>query len=555
MKNYTYYISLLFSLFFIHPNVKAQCSGSLTVSSTSVSPGTTINASATGWMEDYEWYAEGGTSPQVTWNGNNTWSTTFNTPGVYNLCVGMWCDDWGDDVVQIECVEIIVTNPDGSYPDNANHCDSDESAPSDLISNAPLICNLDEHCATTIDYCGPASSCSPQDISDPENVNSWTIENNSWVKFIAATTTACFDLDITCIPSSGVGIQWAIVSWNGTNGPNGFTQMAGQNTSTTNITGTTSACATNLTIGNTYYLTIDGHNGSLCNYTISADNGIYFPPPPIVTALANGVSPLDLCDPIPTTISLTASGGDGTNYEWNVNGSSLGTGSNINYTLPIVTGGETITIEVESPSTGDVCNTSPGGTVSANVDVNICIELPVELHSFELHCQRSGVLIEWITMSENNNDYFIIEKMNESDVFEVIATINGVGYSTSVNKYNFLDIEKSRNNNNQYYRLSQVDFDGTKEILSTRTIACSSETVTVYPNPFKEQIIINLGDFLRNSNGKIEIINTLGQVVYTEKTLKNQTKSLINTQMLVNGFYIIKIKSDNHSHVERIIKE
>ena len=374
------YLVFLFVLFFslLSIDSDAQCSGSLSVSATTVLPGTTINASATGWMDDYEWYAEGGTSPQITWNGNDSWSTSFPNPGVYHLCVAMTCDNWGTEETQVECVTITVTNPDGSPPDNENYCGSEQENPADLIGDAPMVCSFEDYCASTIDFCGPDGSCSPDDGINPTGIGSWTIENNSWIQFVASSTTACFDLNINCIPSSGVGIQMAIVEWNGSGGTGGFTQVDNANATSgmTALTGNQTMCANGLTIGNTYYLTVDGHDNSLCNYTINATSGIQ--PGTDIDATINGTESITICEnDLPTNINLDATGGDGSTYNWTLNGNPVGSGIPLSATVPAGSSG-TLTYIVQSISGGtSPCDPPAGTLIYDEVYVNITPPTPI----------------------------------------------------------------------------------------------------------------------------------------------------------------------------------
>ncbi len=99
------------------------------------------------------------------------------------------------------------------------------------------------------------------------------IENNSWIKFTAGSTTANLRVTIgNCwvgaYPSGGIQMQ----IFSGTN-CNGFVPVSsfreGSNTFTVTANG--------LTMGNDYYLMVDGYAGDICNYTIQAINGVALP--------------------------------------------------------------------------------------------------------------------------------------------------------------------------------------------------------------------------------------------------------------------------------------
>jgi hypothetical protein len=84
--------------------------------------------------------------------------------------------------------------------------------------------------------------------------------------------------------------------------------------------------------------------------------------------------------------------------------------------------------------------------------------LPVELYTFEGECIQNKNLITWSTATEHNNDYFIIERSTDGENWSTINKTIGMGNSTLLTKYSYLDDSFGKRIN--YYRLTQVDFDG-----------------------------------------------------------------------------------------------
>ena len=109
------------------------------------------------------------------------------------------------------------------------------------------------------------------------------IDNNSWIRFTAANTTATLNVNVYgCFvgnyPSGGIQMQIFSVS----SPCCGFTPVSDfkEGSSTFTIT------ANNLTVGQDYYLMIDGFAGDICSYTITANSGVQFPD---ITASSNPV--------------------------------------------------------------------------------------------------------------------------------------------------------------------------------------------------------------------------------------------------------------------------
>lgn len=89
------------------------------------------------------------------------------------------------------------------------------------------------------------------------------------------------------------------------------------------------------------------------------------------------------------------------------------------------------------------------------------IALPVELISFEGFNQGGTNLLKWKTGSEYNSGYFYLDRSVDGDVWEEIAVVGAAGNSTEELEYQFRDVDFEDGIN--YYRLTQVDIDGTEE--------------------------------------------------------------------------------------------
>ena len=133
--------------------------------------------------------------------------------------------------------------------------------------------------------------------------------------------------------------------------------------------------------------------------------------------------------------------------------------------------------------------------------------LPIELLHFEaLEDINRMVKLNWSAASEINNDYFIIEDSNDAQNWNQIITENGAHNASSRTDYSVL--VKRSNLNEKYYRLSQVDFDGTKTILEMAHLdKFKSKEALVFPNPSKGSITIMSEDPI----DRIRIYNLAGQ--------------------------------------------
>ena len=98
-----------------------------------------------------------------------------------------------------------------------------------------------------------------------------------------------------------------------------------------------------------------------------------------------------------------------------------------------------------------------------------------------------------------------------------------------------------------------VTFNG-QTVLVTKTLQGIKETnttnnFTFYPIPTKDNLTIETNS---NTEQKLEILNLIGQTVYTNSINK---KAIVNTSAFANGVYILKLYSDKETIVRKFIKE
>lgn len=197
---------------------------------------------------------------------------------------------------------------------------------------------------------------------------------------------------------------------------------------------------------------------------------------------------------------------------------------------------------------------SESGTFAGGCAGNNCgdITLPVELVSFKGTNANSQVQLIWETASELNNEGFEVQKSTDGSEFIVIEFVSGEGTTSEFNTYSFTDLN---GNQDAYYRLRQVDFDGEYEfstILFIRNESNPSLNITIYPNPTKGNISV-LGDFTRYT-----LMDTQGRTIHRNLNTTSYKAGLEISQILTNqesGIYFLKTQSSGAASTSRIIKE
>lgn len=92
----------------------------------------------------------------------------------------------------------------------------------------------------------------------------------------------------------------------------------------------------------------------------------------------------------------------------------------------------------------------------------------------------------------------------------------------------------------------------TLNVVGINEIKVDSE-IQVYPNPFKEQIIIHC-EKKNMMIYKIELFSYTGQLVYQKQINASLTKCVFNEE-LKNGIYFLKIETSENSFTKKIIKQ
>ncbi len=115
--------------------------------------------------------------------------------------------------------------------------------------------------------------------------------------------------------------------------------------------------------------------------------------------------------------------------------------------------------------------------------------LPVDLVSFDATYEDEGyVEITWVTASELNNSHFELERSVDGVHFEVIASVPGSGTTDEPQYYVYRDTDTFQGR--YYYRMRQVDFDGSYEYFHTVEVfvegTASINVLAAYPNPVED---------------------------------------------------------------------
>lgn len=198
-------------------------------------------------------------------------------------------------------------------------------------------------------------------------------------------------------------------------------------------------------------------------------------------------------------------------------------------------------------------------------DIGIIIYeiVPVELTSFTAQTLNDKVALKWVTASELNNRGFEIQRAenNAQKQWNTIGFVDGSGTTAELSSYSFID-EKPLPGTS-YYRLKQIDYDGSFKIYNTIKVELSTVTdydlEQNYPNPFNPSTKISYA-ITRAGHVNLTVYNLLGSEVVV---LVNENQEAgwhtveFNTEKLENklgsGIYLYTLKSGSFVQTRKMI--
>ena len=113
--------------------------------------------------------------------------------------------------------------------------------------------------------------------------------------------------------------------------------------------------------------------------------------------------------------------------------------------------------------------TAGDGNLSGPAVLCQACSLPIELVSFTAKMGAGKVDVDWITASEEQNDYFVVQRSQDGFNWEDIAFVNGANNS-SVTLY-YHEEDRSPYLGLSYYRLKQVDLNGAFSFSDVKTVS------------------------------------------------------------------------------------
>ncbi len=186
-------------------------------------------------------------------------------------------------------------------------------------------------------------------------------------------------------------------------------------------------------------------------------------------------------------------------------------------------------------------------------DFNFMGTLPIKLLSFTAKTIENKTQLSFSTATEENNDYFSIERSSSGIDFRTVGKVTGAGTTTSIQKYTFLDENPFPGTN--YYRLKQTDFDGQFTYSPVITVQFDGAGgFRLFPVPVKDQLSLQL-DEPDAFESQWAVYNALGQLVLSGILPEDQSTLDLNVSDLAPGMYWLQRTSGRARSSRMFVKE
>ena len=179
--------------------------------------------------------------------------------------------------------------------------------------------------------------------------------------------------------------------------------------------------------------------------------------------------------------------------------------------------------------------------------------LPVELLNFEAARTPAGpVALRWVTASERNAARFEIERSSDGKAFARIGEVAAQGNKTTLTTYAYLDhslIHPFTHSPLYYYRLRQLDTDGTAAYSPVRAVDGLGTAPACYPNPAQTVLYAPAAP-----ESRYRVLNLLGQAL-ASGAVPPSGLAEIGIAALLPGTYLLETTTGTGRQLRKFTKE
>ena len=182
----------------------------------------------------------------------------------------------------------------------------------------------------------------------------------------------------------------------------------------------------------------------------------------------------------------------------------------------------------------------------------ICQPSPIELLQLHVTEQKDHKLVQWITATETNNDYYSLYTSFDGKDFVWQQNITAKGNSQTATSYHYADFEHWQADK-VYYQLYQTDKNGKKSYVGQTFWQQQTPKTLILPptpNPAHNELHIQRAN-ANNDPIVLEIFDMLGRKVLVHRLNINASTLILPLHLLPAGQYLLRasnnINTETHS--------
>ena len=165
--------------------------------------------------------------------------------------------------------------------------------------------------------------------------------------------------------------------------------------------------------------------------------------------------------------------------------------------------------------------------------------LPVKFVGFTTARRGNDVLVQWATSEEKNAGMYHVERSLDGTGWSTVGYIAAVGNASAVSNYSFTD--KNVSAKLVYYRIKQVDYDGTTTYTTIRTIKSDNASANdIKIAAVNKKVLLQFASEVKGQL-TVRFVNGNGQVIDQQIISKATGQVVLNSK--VSGNYIISLSN------------
>lgn len=203
---------------------------------------------------------------------------------------------------------------------------------------------------------------------------------------------------------------------------------------------------------------------------------------------------------------------------------------------------------------------NPAGFLNISESQEVIQIMSISLLTFEGERSGDQIRLNWLTVNEEDNEAFIVERSVDGENFEEVGHKPGAGNSFEVLSYNFTDEFPEQGTN--FYRVRLMNSMGGVSYSNITPVKFINETANINitqpsPNPFNKHFAIS---YTTSMSGPVnlKLASLHGDIIYEGETFaeKNRKEEFFyeDKDQLRPGVYFLTLSQNDESKMVKLIK-